>query len=321
MKRSLTVPTLPAPERLDKFLIRQFPESGRNYWRTSLEASVRVNGKKASKGQLLRGGEVLELSEVPPETDAAIAANPLIPIQVLFENKHCFAIDKAAGLACHPLRRDEDKTVANAALARYPELAGLRPTREAGLVHRLDNETSGVLLFARDLESLKKLRALSRCGGMRKTYFALVEGRLTGSGEIDLAIGHHPGNTKKMRATSDASEAKRLKARAAKTRFECLANSESLSLIKLEIDVGARHQIRVHLAAIGHPILGDRLYGAQMGPSRFFLHAAELRFPSPWAEEEICISAAPPEDFLQAGASLEKPILKKQILPTSSAER
>lgn len=299
MKRTLTVPPLPAPERLDKFLIRQFPESGRGYWRKYLEGTVRVDGKKAAKGRLLSGGETLELSETPPPADAEILTDPDLPLTLLYEDAHLLAVDKPAGLPCYPLRPGESGTLAQAVAARYPAQRALRPAREAGLVYRLDNDTSGVLLFARDPEALAAFRKLGRSGAMEKIYLALVEGSVAAGGAVRRPIAHHPKNRKKMQVVAPEGPARGLPAQPAETVFEPLAESRGQTLLRVAIRVGRRHQIRAHLAALGHPIVGDVLYGAapRAGLGRHCLHAAEIRFAHPFTGTPTVIAAPTPEEW------------------------
>lgn len=298
MAKRIQVPNLSIPERLDKFLIGQFPNSSRQYWRDHLETIVRIDGNRAAKGRTLRGGESIELLEDPPAEETP-SANPDIPLKILYQDEWLFAVDKPAGLPCHPLRRKESETLVNAVLAAFPKQAALPPAREAGLVHRLDNETSGVVLFARSPEALAGLRSLSQSGGIRKTYLALVAGMLTGKGRIKVPIGHHPGNVKKMVAIEDPADQERIKARRAETCYESVETFESASLLKVEIRVGARHQIRVHLAHLGHPLLGDKLYGKSAQPEtpHHFLHASELHFQHPYLGKNLSISAPLPEEF------------------------
>ncbi len=296
MKQRIQVPSLKTPERLDKFLIQHFPESSRQYWRDHLEATVRVNGKAASKGMMLRGGDTIEVSRLP-ELDPPLIPNPKIPLRLLAEDEWFLAFDKPAGLPCHPLEAGETKTLANAVIAMYPEQARLIPQREAGLVHRLDNNTSGVVLFARSQSALEDLQRISKGGKMEKTYLALVTGLMEGQGKIDLPIAHHPKNPKKMVVVSATEDAARLDARVALTEWRTLQAGSGASLLKVKIRVGARHQIRVHLAQLGHPILGDALYGAESGYLRHFLHAEELKFTHPGSGEKIRLSVAAPDDF------------------------
>lgn len=289
------VPTLDAPLRLDLFLIQHFPGSGRKYWREALADGAKIDGRRASKGQVVQGGEEVWLNRAPVEASRFLA-NPDIPVEILYEDQALFAIDKPAGIPSHPLRSEESDTAVNAVLARFPGQADLSPAREAGLVHRLDNETSGVLLFAKTPEALAALRSVSQSGKMRKVYLARVAGNLKGEGKIEFAIGHDPKNPKKMQAAFNEEESKFLKARPATTSYRCLESDDASSLIEVEIAVGARHQIRVHLAAIWHPLLGDVLYS---GPpaKRIALHALKVEFAHPNTQEEISISAPVPKDF------------------------
>jgi len=303
VKQRIQVPPLSPPERLDKFLIQRFPQSSRQYWRDHLETTVRVNGKMVAKGLMLSGGEAIELSQLP-EVDAALIPNPKIPLQLLEQDEYFLAINKTAGLPCHPLKPNETETLANAVVAIFPEQAHLEPHREAGLVHRLDNGTSGVVLFARSQDAVEELQRCSRGGKMEKTYLAIVIGVLEGHGKADLPIGHHPKNPKKMSVATTEEIAKRLDARVALTEWEALRSGKNATLLRVKIRVGARHQIRVHLAQLGHPILGDTLYGAEPGYPRHFLHAEELAFTHPWSGKKVRLQAEAPEDFQQIQTEL-----------------
>src|SRR5262249_32266805 len=247
--------------------------------------------------RLLRGGEPISLAEPVPEKSFAVRPNPSLELDILYLDDFLFAVNKVAGLPCHPLKPQERRTVANAVVAHFPEQAKLEPKREAGLVHRLDNETSGVLLFARSPQALERLRALSQGAKLKKSYLAWVHGCLRGQGKIDQPIGHHPKNSKKMCVASNLAAAKRLRARPARTEYESLDAGTEASLLRVVIRSGARHQIRVHLAALGHPIFGDRLYGSGDGLPRQLLHAWQLEFRHPWTQRSLQICAPPPENF------------------------
>jgi 23S rRNA pseudouridine1911/1915/1917 synthase len=264
-----------------------------------LAGEIRVDGKKAAKGKLLRGGETILLAKPALEKSFAVSPNPSLELDVLYLDDFLFAVDKTAGLPCHPLRSQERRTVANAVVARFPEQAELEPRREVGLVHRLDNETGGVLLFARSPEALERLRGLSQGGKMKKSYLAWVHGCLSGKGKIDWPIGHHSKNPKKMCVATSKAEAERLRARPARTEYESLETGTEASLLRLVIRSGSRHQIRVHLAALGHPIFGDRVYGNRDGLNRHLLHAWKLAFRHPWNQRGLQICAPPPEDFVK----------------------
>ena len=296
----LTVPEQKIPIRLDKFLIEQFPHTSRNFWREHLSEWVRVDGKKPSKGHLLRGGEILFLEQDPPKHPATLTPNPKIILPILFEDEFLFAVDKPAGIPCLPLNSDETGTVMNGVLARFPDQAVVDPnTWEGGLIHRLDNQTSGVLLFAKTSEMKQRLSRLNQEGKITKEYLAWVEGVVTQDGVIDLPIAHHPKNPRKMVVSPDEKEAKKFKARPALTQFEVLKNTPTHSLLRVGIHRGARHQIRVHLASRGHPVVGDALYGPELDPkrTRHLLHASEIFFHHPFGGKKVKIQAPAPQDF------------------------
>lgn len=296
--QSLRVPPLAKPERLDKFLIRVLPQTSRAFWRDRPEA-VRIDGKAAPKGRMLRGGETIEI--LAQETEGGgLEPDQSLSVKVLYEDEWLLAVDKPAGSACHPLRPGERGTVANALVARYPEL-GRFPTKplEGGLLHRLDNDTSGVLLFCRSEAALKKFRTLNRSERIEKFYLAVAAGAAPPRGSTDVPIAHDPKNKKKMRLPKDEKEAKRLRARPAFTEFRRVKKGSGYSLLMLRIRKGARHQIRVHLAGLGHPIAGDRLYGSGDFP-RQLLHARRVEFIHPFTARKIALSSPLPRDFAAA---------------------
>jgi 23S rRNA pseudouridine1911/1915/1917 synthase len=302
--QNILVPSLDEPERLDKFLIRNFPQTSRAYWKEHLIQTVRVDGKRVAKGHLLRGGEKLNLLQAPLSCGASIRPNFKLHLKILYKDHDLMAIDKAPGLPCHPLTAEETETVANAVVAKFPEQAETGPQLEAGLLHRLDNDTSGVLLFARHPKSLEAFQRLNRGGNIAKYYLAWVEGHLNGMGKIRFPIAHHPQNKAKMCIARDEKDAKRLKAREATTEFGVIQSEEQASLVLLRIQKGSRHQIRVHLAALGHPIVGDILYGGKRGgfagsSTRHLLHAAEVQFIHPFTKKQIAISSPIPKDFVK----------------------
>ncbi|MGZ6123691.1 MAG: RluA family pseudouridine synthase, partial [Myxococcales bacterium] len=184
----------------------------------------------------------------------------------------------------HPLKPGEKGTAANALVGRFPELAGVGPSpREGGLVHRLDTDTSGLLLAARTGAAHAVLRAQFAARTVEKGYLALVEGEIHAGGEIALPLLHDPRDPRRMQAASDPQYAAEHGARAAVTRFLPLERKAGFTLLEVEIPTGVMHQIRAHLAFIGHPLAGDALYGgpALPGLSRHFLHAARLAFAHP----------------------------------------
>ncbi len=299
MPTQVRVPPLEQPERLDKFLIRTFPQTSRAYWREHLLPSVRVDGNKPAKGQFLHGGETLLLARIPPEKKLPPQPNPEIKLKVLYEDPFLIAVDKPAGLPCYPLHEKETQTVVNGILARYPEQSEIDPESwEAGLLHRLDNETSGVLLFARSGEANEKFGALNREGKILKEYRAWVEGPVTENGLIRKPIAHHPKNKKKMVIPKDEKEIKKLKARPALTQFEVIKSGKKFSLLRVGIAKGSRHQIRIHLASLGHPVAGDTLYGGKiLSDPRYLLHHYQVQLKHPFTGKVLTINAPLPKKF------------------------
>lgn len=198
---------------------------------------------------------------------------------IVYVDADCVVVDKPAGMPSHPLKNSLGNSALEAVCEQYPEIkqASLNPL-EGGLVHRLDTGTSGLLVFARTSESYLKLRDAFSKGLIEKTYVALVEGQLGQACVIDYPIAHHPKNKAKMIAVTSKNKYFRGKAQSARTEVIL----EGISRIRLKIQGGRRHQIRVHLAAIGHPLVGDVLYGAQPISWRkgHALHADSITLPN-----------------------------------------
>jgi 23S rRNA pseudouridine1911/1915/1917 synthase len=281
---------------LDRYLVRLgFAPSRRAASELILHGRVRVNGHRYRKGEAIAPGDTVEVVETPAVE--ALTPNPDLKIALLFEDAAVIVADKAPLMPCHPLRSDERTTVMNAIVMAYPETAhaGDKPL-EGGLVHRLDNGTSGALIIARNREAFTVMREALRAARVTRHYRALVMGRLDGAIEIATPIAHHLKNPRKMVVvdrSGDAAQSSmapvtvrhRSAPRPALTQVEALAHERGFTLARVTPRTGNRHQIRVHLASIGHPLAGDELYGgpplAGLGTGRFWLHLAELEFESP----------------------------------------
>ena len=208
-----------------------------------------------------------------------------IPIDVLFEDPALIVVNKPGGIPCHPLRPGERGTVMNAVVARFPETAAIgdKPI-EGGLIHRLDNGTSGALMIARTADAFATVRRAIRSGAIKRKYLALVSGNLKIPMTLAATIAHHPKNPRRMIVVSDQSEVAKLAARPALTRVEPVRRVGDFTLVSVTPSTGVRHQIRVHLADAGFPIAGDELYGGaptELGAGRFWLHLAEIELESP----------------------------------------
>ncbi len=296
--RSLTVPPGTARVRLDVFLARHVPNCSRRTAQRAITAGgVRINGHRLRKGQAVRPGDVID---VPDElfAPAALPPNPRLVVRVLYEDAAVIAIDKPAGMPSHALRADETDTAANFLLARYPELATVgKSDREPGIVHRLDTDTSGVLLAARTAHAYTVLRGQFSTHQVTKEYVALVHGDVAAAGEVRAPLAHDRRNRRKMRV---CAAARTPGARPAVTRYRPLERFGESTLLAVEIPTGVMHQIRVHLASIGHAIVGDRLYGSRASNAavpRHLLHASRLAFIHPETGRPTEIRCPVPADF------------------------
>jgi 23S rRNA pseudouridine1911/1915/1917 synthase len=259
-----------AAERFDRWLRRALPGLSRRLIHTLIaEGSVRVDGRRATKGFVVQPG-----ARVTVPAQLTLAPNAALALTVLYEDALLIAVDKPGGLPSHPLDPRERDTVANFILARYPETAILG----GGLIHRLDTGTSGVLLAARTPEGWHTVRAAFRDHVVAKRYLALVPGTVPAETTIDLSLSHDPGDRRRMVPARPG-----LRAWPAVSVVRHVSSGGSTSLVSIVMQTGVMHQIRAHLASLGHPVLGDALYGgpaADLPPGRHALHAADLTLPA-----------------------------------------
>ena len=294
-KSERTVPAGSSPDRLDKVVARLFGISRGRAMDWIAEGRVKIDGKRAPKGTPIGGGASLSVELPPPD---APVPQPELPLRIVHADALVVVAEKPAGMPSHPLKPGETGTAANALVGRFPELASVGPSpREGGLVHRLDTDTSGLLLAARTTASHQALRAQFTARTVEKGYLALVAGEIHAGGEIDLPLAHDPHDSRRVRAASDPEWAALHGARPALTRFQPLERRGGFTLLDVEIATGVLHQIRAHLAFIGHPLAGDALYGGPPLPglARHFLHAARLAFTHPEGGRPRFQSALPAE--------------------------
>ncbi|MFN8624900.1 MAG: RluA family pseudouridine synthase [Candidatus Binatia bacterium] len=277
------------------FLAQHVPACSRRTAQRAIAAGeVRINGRRARKGDRVRPQDLVQVADTlyasPP-----LQANPQLALPILYEDDAMIAVDKPAGMPSQALSAHERETVANFLLARHPEVAGIeKGGREAGLVHRLDVETSGVLLAARTAAAYRALRQQFSRRQVVKDYVALVEGEVRVAGIVDTPIAHDRRNPRRMRVTAPGDA----HGRPAITHFDPIERHPMLTVVRVRIPTGVMHQIRVHLASIGHPIVGDRMYGATAEPaSRRLLHAASLSVTHPTAGKAVRIHSPLPADF------------------------
>jgi 23S rRNA pseudouridine1911/1915/1917 synthase len=287
-------------ERLDHYLVRTgFAPSRRVAQELVERGLVRINGRRSKKSEIVGADDRIEVAAT--NRRAVIEPNTDLALEVLHQDAAVIVVNKPGGIPCHPIHADERDTVMNAVVARFPDAAtvGVKPL-EGGLVHRLDNGTSGALLIARNRGTFDKLRDAIRAGRITRRYEALVAGSLERKTEIDTPIAHHAKNARKM-IVGDLSSANPKRAgRAATTLVEPLRRVGDFTLLSIAPKTGSRHQIRVHLASIGHPIVGDTLYGGPASETlahrRFWLHLCDVAFDSP-AVGHVKVTAPVPEDL------------------------
>ena len=299
---ALVVPKEAARLRLDQFLARELPQFSRSRIQQLIRGNfVRRNDAPARPRDLVRAGDRIEINEPPPEKiDIQPAA---IPLDVLYEDEDLVVINKPPGLVVHPGAGQRERTLVNALLHHFPKLSGIGGKERPGIVHRLDKETSGCLVVAKNDEAHRGLSAQFEARTVEKVYLTLVGGRLRkSSGIIEEKIGRHPVDRQRMSIASK-------RGRAAKTEYRVLSASEEMSLLECKLHSGRTHQIRVHLHHLGHPVLGDKVYGGRFAKSlpRQMLHAWKLAFQHPRTGERKEFEAPLPDDFASALRALNLP--------------
>jgi 23S rRNA pseudouridine1911/1915/1917 synthase len=287
-------------ERVDRLLAAAIGGVSRRRIQQLLsERLVRIDGRAARKGEMIHGERILEVEVLAPFAPA-IVAEPEPSVPLLAEDPSWVALDKPARRPSHALRAGDRGTIANFIAARFPECVSASDSPlEAGLVHRLDADTSGVILAARSRETWLGLRRQFRDETIEKRYLAVVSGALSEPGAIDRPIAPHPRSRRKVLVLGERDRNPR--ARAAVTRYRPLDVRREATLLEVEIATGRMHQIRAHLAAIAHPVVGDVLYGGKaIAEGRHLLHAARLGFDDPRDRRRVIVESFPTADFVRA---------------------
>ncbi len=298
-------------QRLDRALAELRPDLSRTRAQATIKAGeVTVNGKLAKPSLVLERGQRLALAPSLGQSAASAASETArpqpeaIPLRVVYEDDRLLVVDKPAGLVTHPAPGHATGTLVNALLAHAPGMdeESDNPQRP-GIVHRLDKDTSGLIVIAKDAATHTALAAQMKERAMVKRYIALVEGHVEpAQGEIEAPIGRDPRQRMRMAIVSEARGG-----RAARTRFRTLQALPGRTLLEVQLETGRTHQIRVHLAAIHHPVVGDLVYGRAQPPQppRQFLHAAHLEFRHPWTGEWMVFDAPLPSDLATFLTQLE----------------
>ena len=295
--------------RLDAFLREKFSAVSRVALKRLIEQGhVRVNGHTVKPTHRPRAGEQIEIHW--PVVRPAEAQPEEIPLDILFEDKSLLVLNKPAGLVVHPAAGNEEHTLVNALLHHCKgSLSGIGGVARPGIVHRLDKETSGCLVVAKNDETHLALSKQFAAREVGKIYNAILCGELTReSGEVRAAIARHPTHRKRMAVRDDNS------GRAAHTTYRVLERLNSATFVEAQLHTGRTHQIRVHFQFLGHPLVGDETYGSRQNkklseltgyePPRVMLHARELSFIHPRTGKEMSFEAPLPEDFREALKSL-----------------
>jgi len=299
VKRTIIVPA-GAAGRLDRTLADALGLGRAAVKRAFSLGEVRVGGRRVKASDPVEPGQSVEIEVEDPRGPPT--PEPDSPLAILLQHARFLVVDKPAGVAVHPLAPGEGGTLANAVVARFPECAeaALDP-REGGAAQRLDLETSGCVLFARDRDAWERIHDQLRRRTVEKIYLALVTGRVAAGGVSTVPLAQRGGKVLPApdQEAEDRLREKGLSPRPAETRWEVERRFQRHTLLRVRIATGAMHQIRAHLALQGHPVAGDALYGGEAvalpGLSRHFLHASRLGFESPDGGRVVAESPLPPE--------------------------
>jgi 23S rRNA pseudouridine1911/1915/1917 synthase len=285
--------------RLDQYLVQEIPDLSRSQAKKLIQQGhVLVSGHPAKPNKSVQPGDKVTVHVPPPDRDVLLPED--LPLDIIYEDTELIVANKPAGMVVHPARGHATGTLVNALLATYPDLAAMSQvdadsTQRPGIVHRLDRDTSGLIVVARTGTALRHLRRQFKSRTVQKLYVALVFGRPTVSeGVIDVPLGRDPRHRQKF--------APRAGGKAARTRFRLIERLNDYSLLEIGLETGRTHQIRVHLAWLGCPVVGDIVYGRKKRPfglDRQFLHAWQLRFTHPRRGNLLSVEA-PLDEQLQA---------------------
>ena len=295
----------PLPMRLDRWLVSQRPEQSRARIQKFIENGlVLVNGKQGKAKTPLRTNDEIKVWVLPPEPLPYLKPEK-IDLDILYEDEHLIIINKQAGLTVHPAPGNKSGTLVNGLLHHCPDLPGINGKLRPGIVHRLDKDTTGCIVVAKSQEALLNLQVQIQKRIASRQYLALVHGVPNGDrGVVIGAIGRHPVDRKKYAVVNDDS------GRYACTHWELKERLGDYSLLKFKLDTGRTHQIRVHSAHIGHPILGDPTYSrCKKLPTKLagqVLHAVHLGLKHPISKQEMLFEAPLPDAFLKILSILRK---------------
>ncbi len=289
-----------AGKRLDLFLHGHYPDWSRSRIQKLIrEGQVLVNGQAVKTGEKLKAGDCVELTIPPAEPDRALPES--IPLDIVYEDSELIVVNKPRGMVVHPAAGHNHGTLVNALLAHCHDLAGINNTLRPGIVHRLDKDTTGLLVAAKNERTMKYLTKQMKDRLIKRCYTLLVHGEIReNTGMIDAPVGRHLVQRKKMAVVENG--------RRAVTRFQVLKRYPKYTLVEAHLETGRTHQIRVHFSYIGYPVVGDPIYGRRKNPFNLdgqALHAGLLAFVHPVSHEEMVFRAPLPEDFQEVMDQLD----------------
>ncbi|HSM56128.1 MAG TPA: RluA family pseudouridine synthase [Candidatus Sulfomarinibacteraceae bacterium] len=291
MSRQLELILNAAGERVDKALAEAHSDLSRTQWQQLIqEGLVTIDGQRIKPSLRLEGGERVQAT-LPEVAETDLLAQQ-IPLDIIYEDDDMLAINKPAGIVVHPAPGHSQGTLVNAVLGYCPDLEGVGGERRPGIVHRLDKETSGIILVAKNDHALRHLQRQFKRRSVEKRYLALVEGHIQPpEALVDAPIGRDPQHRQRMAVIPPGSS---YSSRRAQTEYHLLETCGDFSLVECYPRTGRTHQIRVHLAFAGYPIVGDTVYGRRkqrLDLDRHFLHAASLTFRRPADDHEMTLQA------------------------------
>jgi 23S rRNA pseudouridine1911/1915/1917 synthase len=300
---TFAVPPEEAGERLDRVLADRFPDLSRaQLQRLIRSGAITVNDTVVRPACRLAPGDLITVTF--PE-EPTVRPEPF-PLDIVYEDEHLLVVNKPAGMVVHPAARMVSGTLVNALLAHCPQVADVGGSDRAGIVHRLDRETSGLIVVAKNPEAHAALQRQFKRRLVRKTYVALVEGQVQPrEGIIEVPIGRDPKDRTRMAVSRTG--------RPAVTQYRVVEIFPQYTLLEVRPHTGRTHQIRVHLAWLGYPVVGDRVYGRRrqtLMPDRHFLHARDLAFTHPVTGEKLALSAPLPPELASVLNQLRREIRK-----------